>query len=199
MTWNIQISCCDWKYFPFLIFVFIWSSLDLKTGTVTSRWSKAVWQCINCDLILCQFGLQVSVKNTCRHPYFETKTNAFLVNPLMWRLDPWTLLGRYDSFLGSSMYQAPCRSLSSGSSSTLYLFFLCLGWPINICSLMCLVMLILWSQICEDKSNSQYWANLFIIMNRLTLRCRHKRMQSWPSWSISSSNSNGLPVQPSMT
>jgi hypothetical protein len=44
--------------------------------------------------------------------------------------------------------------LSSGSSLTLYLFLLCLGWPINICSLMCLVMLILWSRICENKSNS---------------------------------------------
>ncbi len=83
------------------------SSLDLKIGIVTSEQSNAVWLFINSDCISGHSGLQVNVKNTCRQPYSDINTNALLAKALKWRWNPWTLSGRYESLLGSSMFWLP--------------------------------------------------------------------------------------------
>ncbi len=172
----------------------ILSSLDLKTKTVTSGRSNADWPFIDCDLISGQTGLQVRFKKTCGQPYSATNTNALLAKALMWRWDQWTLSRRYDSLFGSSMYPAPRLSSSSRSSSTLYVLLVCLGWPIIIRLLIWSMMLNTWPRICEHKSNSQYWVNLSISTNQLTLRHWHIviGMPCWWTWLTASSVANGF-------
>ncbi len=190
-----QVKCIN-NFTWFNIFSMPDICLDLiHTGAITTGRSYADWPLISCDKFSGHCVLHVCVMKTFGQP-------------------TWVY----------SQPRLPCDMESCGhcrDSMILSLVYLCiqlcafffLKIILNTKCLPCLPQLTHHYWIshlfngaqplitnCEYKSNSQYWANLSIIMNQLTLNHRHIIIDvpCNSTWQTSSSEANGLPVQLSM-